>query len=609
MRKLVDFHAEQDLERLIAAFEATQHEDGGADLAKFLPDRNDPVYLAVLRELVRVDLEYMWTRGQCRRVDYYRRKFPELFEDLHNVQAICFEEFRLRHQAGEDVSAEEYQRNYGVDTRSWAVLPQPGGSIDLDFGRGNDLGSSHRPSIFSSRSSAAANGRSQVLTVPKTGETLLGFELVDVLGRGTFATVFLARQGNLADRFVALKVSQTRLEESGILARLQHTNIVPIYSVHRHGPFQVICMPFFGSTTLAELIRDLRGRHCLPASGQALVETLCLRNAGTCRKNRDVQPVAETPIAAAVPADTLNSWSPSREKSIHAANDTLAIFPPAAAMCLKALSGMTYVEAVLWIGSRLAAGLHHAHERGILHRDLKPANVLLADDGQPMLLDFNLSEDVRPVGEKGTVPICRNGPKGALHEWGPSPFLPRAEFIGGTLPYIATENLLAYQCGTTGRRRASDVYSLGVILYELLTGRLPFSAYRGPEPEVLSRMLADRQNSAPGLRPWNKAVSPAVEAIVKKCLAADPQCRYASADELRDDMERQLKHQPLRYAPEPSWRERAHKWVRRHPRLTSASSIAAVASVFVALLAGGLAYRGAHFGAFRSRRKPRPIPK
>ncbi len=100
--------------------------------------------------------------------------------------------------------------------------------------------------------------------------------------------------------------------------------------------------------------------------------------------------------------------------------------------------------------ARLADGLGHAHERGILHRDLKPANILLADDGQPMLLDFNLSEDLK------------------LRSRAP------AAFIGGTLPYMAPEQLQAFQHGTCGGDARSDIFSLGVILYELLTGEHPF---------------------------------------------------------------------------------------------------------------------------------------
>ena len=89
--------------------------------------------------------------------------------------------------------------------------------------------------------------------------------------------------------------------------------------------------------------------------------------------------------------------------------------------CLKALEGgLSYVDAVLWLGARLADGLAHAHERGILHRDLKPANVLLTDDGQPMLLDFNLSEDTKlrsGAARRSSAARCRTWPRSS---WRPS---------------------------------------------------------------------------------------------------------------------------------------------------------------------------------------------
>src|SRR5260221_1184798 len=112
------------------------------------------------------------------------------------------------------------------------------------------------------------------------------------------------------------------------------------------------------------------------------------------------------------------------------------------------LAGMSYVEAILWIGARLADGLGHAHQRGILHRDLKPANILLTDEGQPMLLDFNLSEDTK-----------RHPTASAAQ-------------VGGTLPYMAPEHLEAFQGGARPVDARSDLYSLGIILYQLLT-RLP----------------------------------------------------------------------------------------------------------------------------------------
>ena len=91
---------------------------------------------------------------------------------------------------------------------------------------------------------------------------------------------------------------------------------------------------------------------------------------------------------------------------------------------------MSYVDAVLWMGARLADGLAHAHARGIIHRDLKPANILLADNGQPMLLDFNLAEDIK----------LRSAAAAAQ--------------IGGTLPYMAPEHLQAFSAaGASPARR------------------------------------------------------------------------------------------------------------------------------------------------------------
>lgn len=107
-------------------------------------------------------------------------------------------------------------------------------------------------------------------------------------------------------------------------------------------------MPFFGETTLASVLSDLRTDE-LPASGRSIAD--CIHR----RQFHDV-----------------HSSHPSK-------------IPAAIAEC-------TYVEVVLWIGERLADALAHAHERGVVHRDIKPANILLSDEGQPMLLDFNLAE-------------------------------------------------------------------------------------------------------------------------------------------------------------------------------------------------------------------------
>jgi serine/threonine protein kinase/Tfp pilus assembly protein PilF len=380
--------------------------------------------------------------------------------------------------------------------------------------------------------------------LPDVGTEFLGFRLVRELGRGAFGRVYLAQQGTLAGRAVALKVAYDIAGESRTLAQLQHTNIVPIYSFHRSGLLQAVCMPYFGGTTLAQVVQRLGGGTSLPSSGRELKSTL---------NRRTTEPGTASPLPALPGSDP--SLQPGELLPASAAD-------PAG---WARLEGLSYVGAVLWLGEQLADGLAHAHARGILHRDLKPANVLLADDGRPMLLDFNLAEDTKLRESAAT----------------------RAA-VGGTLPYMSPEQLAAFfmQVGRLDER--SDIFSLGVILFELLTGRHPFPLHNGTAREMIPAMITDRKLGAPAMLTLNPAISPAVESILRKCLAGDSNERYQRAEHLREDLDRQLNHLPLKYAANPSTRERVRKWVRRHPRLASSGTVAAAAVLLVAALGVGV---------------------
>jgi tetratricopeptide (TPR) repeat protein len=214
----------------------------------------------------------------------------------------------------------------------------------------------------------------------------------------------------------------------------------------------------------------------------------------------------------------------------------------------------------------VAAGLAHAHERGIVHRDLKPANILISDDGEPLVLDFNLATDSSPA----TAHLAR---------------------LGGTLPYMSPEQLQSFAEISAAKKTssavgpASDVYALGVVLYESLTRELPFGIHAGSLDEVVRAMLADRQRLPVPVEKRSPSISPGLAAIVEKCLAVDPSGRYHNAGELCEDLRRHLENLPLVHVRERSLKERGQKWCRRHPKLSSATSITAVAAI-LALVAG-----------------------
>ncbi len=171
----------------------------------------------------------------------------------------------------------------------------------------------------------------------------------------------------------------------------------------------------------------------------------------------------------------------------------------------------SYVNAVLHIGHQLAQALAFVHEKGIYHRDLKPSNVLMTADGQPMLLDFNLSRH-KQIADQGAA---------------------------GTLVYMPPEQLAAVHPENRSNSpilidERSDLFSLGVILYELLTGANPFGPI--PRQERLDAAGAswfERQRAGPRpLREKNPMVDAAGARIIERCLAFDPKDRPRNAREL-----------------------------------------------------------------------------
>lgn len=189
----------------------------------------------------------------------------------------------------------------------------------------------------------------------------------------------------------------------------------------------------------------------------------------------------------------------------------------------------------------IAKGIHHAHQRGILHRDLKPGNILL-ENGEPMITDFGLAKRM-----ESSVEVTAEGS------------------VLGSPGYMSPEQA---QGLTTEISTATDIYSLGAILYHLLTGRPPF---RADSPVSTLKLVIDTDPTAP--RAINHKVDRDLDNICLKCLAKEPSRRYASADALREDLERWMRREPVLARRAPFW-ERFWKSARRHPAI--AAGIAAV---------------------------------
>ncbi|WZO99198.1 protein kinase [Isosphaeraceae bacterium EP7] len=490
--------------RLARRFEAAWREGMRPDLASYLPD-SPPERPAVLLALLRAEMGLKAEEGEVPRVEVYRGRFPaEIAGEV--LVGLAYEEFCLREDAGEEPEPAEYL----------ARFPEASTALRRVLDIHGLVGSG---TTTTTQDCDVSGG----VAFPEAGQTIGGFHLVEELGRGAFARVFLARERQLADRPVALKVSRTGSREPQTLARLQHTNIVPVHS-YRVDPatgLHLLCMPYFGGLTLARLLASQADEPV--RSGGDLVARL--------------DQIAHQTGAAATGRSTARA----------------------------ALARRTYPRAVAWWAARMAEALEHAHDRGVLHRDVKPSNVLLTGDGLPMLLDFNLARE--SVADDAEGPAT----------------------LGGTFDYMAPEHLEALADGLPDEVDArSDIYSMGVLLYETLAGARPFASASKARTvtETLLRAADERRRVVASPRAVRPEVPPDLDAVVRRCLAPDRSQRYANATELAIDLRAVADDMPLKYAREPL-PSRYRRWSRRNRR----ALIVSIPLALALIVAGATAWR------------------
>lgn len=488
---------------------------------------------SIKRDLLN-ELREGWNLGQPDSIAHLIDRWPNDPSHDPDVANLLAEDYHQRQVRGQYPTLDDYQRDFPAHADSLRQLVS-------------------RQRLFQSLGDVSARPGS-MFRLPEIGDRAFGFHLRYALGSGAFASVYLAEQHDLAGRPVVLKVSAVEGSEPQTLAQMQHTNIVPIYSVHEdlRAGVRAVCMPYFGGASLTAVLEKL-WEWDRPSQGREFVEAL-----------------------AAVRAPSLDELN---HRGQDAANDVTGSEPLPA--ILQELSGYTLYQTAAWVVAQVADGLHHAHQRGILHRDIKPSNILISAEGQPLLLDFNLAQEEANQATHAT--------------------------LGGTVAYMAPEHLRALANPTESLvarvDQRSDIYSLGMVLAEFLIGRHPFdeSGSYSALPLEIEAKAVERGKCAPSVRATHPDIPWSLESIVLKCLAPDPDHRYQSPDQLADDLRRFLGDQPLRHAPELSRVEQFQKYIRRHPRLTSTLSVGAAAAVAVLFVSMALVGVSRHLHTTRER--------
>jgi WD40 repeat protein/serine/threonine protein kinase/tetratricopeptide (TPR) repeat protein len=493
--------------------------------------------------------------------------------DAAIVRALA-EEFLQRHRRGQRPALKEYtDRHPELADQIRAVFPAMARMDNMTLADEFPLGGQ---TLEASGTSAAADPGALL-------RQLGDYRILREVGRGGMGIVYEAEQVSLG-RHVALKVlpqhvlldvpRRRRFErEAKAAARLHHTNIVPVFGVGEHDGVPYYVMQFIEGLGLDEVLGELRRLGPatagieVPAEGQRRAAHQGLSAAEVARTlvtgefHGAADPTRELPVDNAEPQAAAGNVA----RVSQVARIPAGCSPSGSSVVLPGGPGdgqqsggrkPTYWTSVANIGVQVAEALAHAHGQGILHRDIKPSNLLLDTRGTVWVTDFGLAkgEDLEDLTHTG-------------------------DFLG-TLRYMPPE---AFEGNSDPR---SDIYSLGLTLYELLALRPAFE--EKDRHRLVKRVTTEEPERLDRLSPQ---VPRDLVTIVHKAIDRDSGRRYASAAELAADLQCFLADEPIR-ARRVSAVERLLRWSRRHKGM--AAALSAVALLLVLLAAGAL-LAAAHF--------------
>lgn len=492
----LDFLLEDALEAYLEAAPL----ESPSQLRQFLPECDLETRRFLLVELIKLDMASLaesLTQGVHSQAFHAIEDYLVHFRDVMTADEVpldlIMEEIQLRKEADEVLDAAAYARRFPQHASMVAELL--GGQLSAHPEATAAVSKRKRPPEFS------------------VGEQIDDFVIVQTLGSGAFANVYLARQVSMS-RLVALKVSKGTGDEPQALAQFDHPNIVRVFDQRllTDPPVHLLYMQFHPGGTLADVVQAVRNTRPAERGGALMLRAID-----------------------------------------HALLNTAQVVPERSSV-REELRAMSWPMAVAWMGIQLARALENAHRRGVMHRDVKPANVLLSAEGVPKLADFNVSF----AGSAGRA--------GAANSFGGS--------IGYMAPehLRAISATALTQPEEVGPH--ADLYSLAILLWELWQGKRPFEARHSPQSwtDAVEGQLHARAEIQPPENPENDALSRLLEKILREALSFEPVDRMGSGAEFEARLLLAMHPQAARlFDPEPGSR---HDWVsRRSPWLVTAMII------------------------------------